>query len=78
MKKQGLIDFKGELFGFRMGNEIYTLDGEKTGVIDGRFVLDLRGSPRWQIMGDAVYTLKYEPVGYFGTEYSGHEADWNL
>ena len=74
--KQGMIDFKGEQFGFREGNYIFTLEGEKTGEIDGRVIVDLSGNPRWRIMGDAIYTLKYEPVGYFGEEYSGHQPDW--
>ena len=72
---QGMIDFKGELFGYREGDQIFTVEGEKTGVVEGRFILDLRGSRRWQIMGDAIYTLKYEPVGYFGAEYSGSQSD---
>ena len=68
---QGIIDFKGEVFGMREGNDIFTLDGEKTGMVVDNFVVDLKGSPRWRVMGDAIYTLQYEPVGFFGTKYSG-------
>lgn len=64
---QGLISPKGELFAYRQGNRLYTLDDELTGHITDGYVTDLAGAPRWRIIGDGVYTLDgLEAIGYFG------------
>ena len=72
---RGLVDRKGELFGYLRGDTLFTVDGEETGRIQGNFVVDLAGKKIWRVVGDAVYTLvENEPVGYFGAE-RGHHFD---
>ncbi len=64
---QGLISPKGELFAYRRGNRLYTLEDELTGIISHDTITDLAGVPRWRILGDGVYTLDgLEAIGYFG------------
>lgn len=66
---RGLIDRKGEQFGYLVGNTLYTLDDEPTGRVEGQFIVDLAGNPMWRLVGDAVYTLdSSETVGYFSSE----------
>ena len=66
---RGLVDTKGELFGYRVGMKLYTLDDQLTGYIQEELIVDLHGSPVWRVVGDAVYTLKEMiPVGYFGAD----------
>lgn len=64
---QGLISPKGEVFAYRRGNQLFTLDDEPSGVIEGAFVLDLSGQPKWRLVGDGVYSLDgLDSIGYFG------------
>lgn len=64
---QGLISPKGELFAYRRGHQLFTLEDEPAGVIEGEFVLDLSGQRMWRLIGDGVYTLDgLESIGYFG------------
>lgn len=66
---RGLIDRKGEQFGYFVDKMLYTLEGEPTGRIRGEFVVDLAGNPMWRLVGDGVYTLDSgETVGYIGSE----------
>lgn len=66
---RGLIDRKGEMFGYLIGNQLYTLDDELTGYVDGRHIVDLQGKRVWRVIGDAVYMLDgIEVVGFFGSE----------
>jgi hypothetical protein len=68
---RGLIDRKGEQFGYLIGNVLYTLDDEPTGRLEGNFVVDLAGNRVWRVVGDAVYSLDgSETIGYFGSELS--------
>lgn len=69
MGYRGLIDRKGEQFGYLYGNTLYTLEDEPTGRLQDGFILDLQGNKVWRLHGDAVYTLdSFEPVGYLGEE----------
>lgn len=68
MGYRGLIDPKGELFAYRYGSTLYTLDDEVTGRIEGDYVLDLDGNRMWRVQGDGVYTMDGQAVGYFGEE----------
>ena len=65
--ERGLIDNKGELFAILRGKDLYTLEGELTGRIEGNYVVDLAGRKVWRVVGDAVYRMDGSwPVGYFG------------
>ena len=65
--ERGLIDNKGELFAILRGKDLYTLEGELTGRIEGNYVVDLAGRKIWRVVGDGVYRLDGSwPVGYFG------------
>lgn len=66
---RGIIDPKGEQFGYVIGNMLYTLDGEPTGRLERDHVVDLAGAPVWRVFGDGIYTLNgLEPVGYLTAE----------
>lgn len=68
---RGLIDRKGEQFGYFEGAILYTLDGDPTGSIEGEFIVDTAGNPMWRIVGDAIYALdSSETIGYIGSEIS--------
>lgn len=69
MKYRGLVDRKGELFAYVQGDQMYTLDYELTGRVEGDFVVDLGGKPVWRLFGDGVYTLDgVEPIGFLSSE----------
>ena len=66
MSYRGLVDKKGEAFGYLEGNQLYTIEHELTGYIQGDYIVDLSGSRIWRLFGDGVYTLDgVEPIGYF-------------
>ncbi|MEZ4511030.1 MAG: hypothetical protein R3C62_04075 [Chloroflexota bacterium] len=68
---RGLVDRKGEQFAYLVDGVLYTMEGEKSGRLEGNFVVDLAGNPVWRVVGDGVYTLKgMEPVGFFTGERS--------
>lgn len=74
--ERGLIDTKGELFALLRGQDLYTLEGERAGRIDGNFIVDLAGRPIWRLMGDGVYKMDgLEPVGFLG---EGRPSDWEF
>lgn len=68
MGYRGLIDPKGEQFGYVYGGTLYTLDDEATGRVQGQYIVDLDGNRMWRIEGDAVYTIDGITVGYLGEE----------
>lgn len=68
MGYRGLIDPKGEQFGYLVGTTLYTLDDEATGRMQGNFIVDMDGNRMWRVEGDAVYTMEGHPVGYLGEE----------
>ena len=66
---RGLIDRKGEQFGYLIGNVLYTMDGEPSGRLEGETILDLGGKPMWRVVGDGVYAFKgLETIGYLTEE----------
>ena len=68
---RGLIDRKGEQFGYLVGSVLYTLDDEPTGRLEGDFIVDLAGNRVWRVVGDAVYALDgSETIGYLSSEIS--------
>jgi hypothetical protein len=68
MRRRGLIDRKGELFGYLEGAVLYTLEGEPTGRLENEFIVDMAGKPMWLLQGDAVLALDgSETIGYFGS-----------
>ena len=72
---RGLIDRKGEQFAYFEGNNLYTLDVEPTGRIEGEFIVDMAGNPMCRVVGDAVYALdSSETIGYIGSEISDQFA----
>lgn len=69
MKNRGLVDKKGELFAYVQGDQVFTLEYELTGRIQGDFIVDLADNPVWRLFGDGVYTLDgMEPVGFLSSE----------
>lgn len=69
MKYRGLVDKRGEVFAILEGDQLYTLDHELAGRVQGDFVVDLSGNPVWRLFGDGVYSLDgTEPIGYFSGE----------
>ncbi len=66
---RGLIDRKGEQFGYLIGNVLYTMDGEPSGRLEGETILDLGDKPMWRVVGDGVYAFKgLETIGYLTEE----------
>jgi hypothetical protein len=62
---RGLIDTKGEQFGYLQANTLYTLDGEPTGHLELNYIVDLSGKRIWRIIGDGVYALDgIKAIGY--------------
>ncbi len=62
---RGLIDTKGEQFGYLRANTLYTLDGEPTGHLELNYIVDLSGKRIWRIIGDGVYALDgIKAIGY--------------
>jgi hypothetical protein len=67
MSYRAIVDRKGEPFGYLLGDDVYTLDDEMTGRIDGDYVVDLAGKPVWRLVGDGIYTLSgMEPLAFIG------------
>lgn len=65
MSTRGLVSTKGELFGYLKGNQLFTLDDELTGRVDGQFIVDLSGKKIWRLVGDGLYTVDgTETIGY--------------
>jgi hypothetical protein len=72
---RGLIDRKGEQFGYFIGSRLYTLDDEMTGSIEGEFIVDITGQRIWRVVGDAVYSLdSSETIGFIGSELADEES----
>ena len=68
MSTRGLYDRKGELFAYLEGNLLHNLDGDATGRLKGKFIVDMAGKSIWRVFGDGVYKLDtMEAVGYFGS-----------
>ena len=66
---RGLIDRKGEQFAYLIGDVLYTMDDEPSGRLEGEYILDLAGKPKWRVVGDGVYALKgLETIGYLTEE----------
>jgi hypothetical protein len=66
---RGVIDRKGEQFAYVQGHNVYTLDGEPTGYIEGEYILDMAGNRMWRLVGDGIYSLNgAETIGYLGGE----------
>ena len=66
---RGLVSPKGEQFGYLIGNNLFTMDDEPSGRLEGEYIVDLAGNPVWRVVGDGVYSLNgMETVGYLTTE----------
>ena len=66
---RGLIDRKGEQFAYLIGDVLYTMDDEPSVRLEGEYILDLAGKPKWRVVGDGVYALKgLETIGYLTEE----------
>lgn len=66
---RGLVDRKGEQFGYIIGGRLYTMDDEVSGHVSGEFITDLAGNPVWRIVGDGIYSLDgSETIGYLTAE----------
>lgn len=72
---RGLIDRRGEQFGYFQGDVLYTLDDVATGRIEDEYIVDMAGKRIWRIVGDAVYALDgSDTIGYIGDEISDQFA----
>ncbi len=66
---RGLISPKGEQFGYLIGHNLFTMDDEPSGRLEGHYIVDLAGNPVWRIVGDGVYSLDgMETIGYLSAE----------
>jgi hypothetical protein len=66
---RGLIDHKGEQFGYLQGDQLFTLEGELSGYLREGYIVDLAGGRVWRVIGDGVYKLNsFEQVGFFTTD----------
>jgi hypothetical protein len=66
---RGIIDRKGEQFGYVIAGRLFTLDDEVSGQLQGEFIIDLAGNPVWRIVGDGIYSLDgSETIGYLTSE----------
>jgi len=66
---RGLVSPKGEQFGYLIGNNLFTMDDEPSGRLEGEYIVDLAGNPVWRVVGDGVYSLNgMETIGYLTTE----------
>ncbi len=66
---RGLVDRKGEQFGYLIGKMLYTMDGDPSGRVEGDYVVDLAGKPIWRLVGDGVYAVKgLETIGFLTEE----------
>lgn len=66
---RGIFDRKGEQFAYVVGDVLYTLDDERSGRIEGDYVVDLAGNRVWRVVGDGLYALNSaETIGYIGDE----------
>ncbi|MCO5187806.1 MAG: hypothetical protein M9941_08275 [Anaerolineae bacterium] len=62
---RGIVDHKGEQFGYLDGNRLYTLDGETSGFLREGYIVDLAGNPVWRVIGDCLYKPgTFEQVGF--------------
>lgn len=65
MSTRALISPKGEAFAYVRGDVLYTLEGERTGRIRGKYIVDLNDKPVWELRGDGVYALNgSETIGF--------------
>jgi hypothetical protein len=68
MQQQGVLDRKGELFAYIEGGVLYTLDGDPTGRMEGKYIVDMAGNRMWRVFQHAIYNLdSSEAVGYFSS-----------
>ena len=68
MMVRGLISPKGEIFAYIQGSDLFTLDHEQSGRVEGEFIVNLAGSPVWRLIGDGVYSLdRQETIGFLST-----------
>jgi hypothetical protein len=66
---RGLVSPKGEQFGYVIGNNLFTMDDEPSGRLEGEYIVDLAGNSVWRVVGDGVYSLNgMETIGYLTTE----------
>jgi hypothetical protein len=69
MSYRGVVDTKGEVFALLAGDQLYTLEYELTGRVEGDYIVDISGKPVWRLIGDGVYTVDgIEPIGYISGE----------
>jgi hypothetical protein len=67
MSYRGLYDRKGELFAYMEGSTLFTLEGEMTGRLEGKYIVDTAGNRVWRVYDSGVYSLdEMEAIGYFG------------
>lgn len=71
---RGLISPKGEQFGYLIGNNLFTMDDEPSGRLEGDFIVDLAGNTVWRVVGDGVYSLNgMETIGFLSAERPGDQ-----
>ncbi len=68
---RGVVDRKGEQFGYVIGDRLFTLDDELAGRLTAEYVVDLADTPIWRRIGDGLYTLDgSETIGFLTAERS--------
>ena len=69
MRYRGLMDRKGELFAYLHGDSLYSLEGDLTGRLAGKYIIDTAGNQVWRVYKDGVYSLDgSEAIGYFSSQ----------
>jgi hypothetical protein len=64
---QGVYDYRGECFGYIVGNILYDLQGEASGLVTPKAITALDGTLIWHRDRDGLYDLHWESVGYIGS-----------
>lgn len=73
---RGIYGRKGEQFAYLQGDKLFTLEGEHTGYLRKKFIVDLKDNSIWEVVGDAIYSLDgNETIGYIGSEVSQRFID---
>lgn len=74
---RGIVDRKGELFAYVVGDRLYTLEREPSGYVQENYVVDLAGERVWRRIGDGLYTLSgMEPVGFMTEDRPQWDSDF--
>jgi hypothetical protein len=64
---RGVYDYRGECFGYILGNTLYDLKGQAVGLVTAKAITALDGTLIWYRDRDGLYNLHWENIGYIGS-----------